>query len=371
MAKDYYETLGVQRDASKDDIKKAYRSKAKKFHPDRNPGKAEWARGKFKEISEAYEVLADEEKRKQYDRYGEAGVRDQYFGEQGFTWNDFSHREDVDDIFSQFFGGGGGLFGDLFRNSGGRTRRGNDLRLTLELELEDLLEEKEKTLRINRKKKCDECRGTGSLGGEVKQCSRCGGRGEIRDVQRHGFQQFIRVSPCPDCRGRGEILTDPCGECGGIGVRDSVETITVKIPSGIEDGSRLRVQGKGDAGERGTPPGNLYIYLRVKPHRQFVREGKNIYSQLNVSMSQAALGDNVTVKTLGGKASVKIPPGTQPGQQLRLKGKGLPDPRGGTGDHIILVEVEIPKKLTREQRELLKQFQELEKKGKRGWFAKT
>ncbi|MFO8110452.1 MAG: molecular chaperone DnaJ [Thermoplasmata archaeon] len=377
MSKDYYEILGVDQDASKGEIKKAYRKKAKKFHPDRNPDKAEWAREKFKEISEAYEVLADENKRKQYDRYGEAGVRDQYFGDQGFTWNDFSHREDVDDIFSQFFGGSGGfddLFSDLFRSQGGgrrRVRKGKDLRVTLEVELEDIKGGVEKTIRLQRKKSCETCDGAGSKDGKSATCSKCGGSGEVRNVQRNGFQQLIRVSACPACGGRGEIMTNPCSDCNGTGVKDSTETLTVKIPPGAQDGSRLKVRGKGDAGERGVPAGDLYIYLRVKPHQDFVRRGKNIYSEVDVSMTQAALGDSITIKTLGGKANIKIPPGTQPEQHLRLRNKGLPDLDGSTGDHIVIVNVEVPTKMNKEQKELLKRFQQIEKKGKKTWFGKS
>ncbi len=378
MSKDYYEILGVDRDAGKDEIKKAYRKKAKKFHPDRNPDKADWAREKFKEISEAYEVLADEDKKRNYDRYGEAGVRDQYFGDQGFTWNDFSHREDVNDIFSEFFGGRGGgvedLFSDLFgsrRRGRQQVQRGNDLRITVEVELKDIYKGTEKTIRIHRKKSCDTCGGSGSKDGSANTCSKCGGSGKVRNVQRQGFQQFIRVSACPECSGRGQIMTNPCPDCDGGGVVDAMETLTVNIPAGAEDGARLKVRGKGDAGERGAPSGDLYIYLSVKPHDKFVRKRDDIYSELEISMAQAALGDSITIDTIGGKAKMKIPPGTQPGQHFRLRGKGLPNLRGGTGDHIVIADVNIPKKLTKEQQELLKQFRQIEKKEKKGWFKNS
>lgn len=378
MSGDYYDILGVDKDADKDEIKRAYRKKAKKFHPDRNPDKAEWAREKFKEISEAYEVLADENKRQQYDRYGEAGVRDQYFGDQGFTWNDFSHRDDVEDLFSDFFGGrGGGGFNDLFSDLFGARRRGrqhvrkgNDLRVTVEVDLGEVKDGTDKTLRLHRKKDCGECGGVGSKDGTTTTCEKCGGSGEIRNVQRQGFQQFIRVSPCPDCGGRGQKMKDPCENCEGVGVVDAMETLTVKIPAGVEDGSRMKVSGKGDAGEHGAPSGDLYIYIRVKPDDDFVRRGRNIHSEVDISMSEAALGDSVTIKTLEGKTNMKIPPGTQPGQNFRLRGKGLPDMRGGTGDHIVTVNVKIPEKLSKKQKELLSEFKKLERKGKKGLFGR-
>lgn len=374
MAKDYYEILGVDEDASKDEIKKAYRKKAKKFHPDKNPDNQEWAREKFKKVSEAYEVLADEEKRQMYDRYGEAGVQDRYFGGGGFQWSDFSHRNDVEDLFSDFFGAGGfeDLFGSLFGGRRGyarqRTRRGNDLRMAIDISLEDVLHGTEKTIKLRRKAACDSCGGTGSQDGETVTCPQCEGAGEVQNVQRQGFQQLIRISACPKCGGTGEYVKNPCKGCGGTGIQEKKETITVKIPAGAENGSRLRIRGKGEAAPRGGQPGDLYIYLRVKDHDTFVRRGSNLLMEMPISITQAALGDKIKVPTLEERVQMKVPPGTQPGQHLRLNGKGLPDGRGRRGDQIVIIDVKIPEKLTKEQKQLLEEFEKIENEKEKGWF---
>lgn len=377
MAEDYYDILGVDKNASEDEIKKAYRKKAKKYHPDKNPDNPDEAREKFKEISEAYEVLADEEKRKRYDRYGKSGVENQ-FGEGGFSWSNFSHRNDVEDIFSEFFGGGrrGGfedLFGDLFGRRNGRRRqkrRGSDLKATMQIDLHDVKEGTEKTLKIRHKVQCDKCGGSGSKSGNRRTCPKCEGRGEVKQVKRRGIQQLIRVSECPKCNGSGSIVEDPCEKCKGKGVVDKQETITIDIPPGAEDRDRLRIQGKGDAAEGGVPPGDLYIVLRVKPHDKFNRRGSNLYYETPISMTQAALGDKIKVPTLNGKIELEIPPGTQDGTNLRLDGKGLPK-KGREdihGDEIVKVEVKIPENLSKEQKDLLEDFKELEKEKDKSWF---
>lgn len=378
MSADYYERLGVDKNADKTEIKRAYRKKAKRFHPDKNPDDQENARKKFKEISEAYEVLIDDEKRQLYDRYGEAGVRDQYFSGGNFTWDDFSHRGDVEDIFSDFFGSGGfgDLFGDMFsrqasrRSHGRRVQKGSDLRLTFEVDLEDIKKGTEKTIRIHRNARCGECDGKGSKGEEIGTCQQCQGTGEYRDVRRQGFQQLIRISACPKCSGTGEDIKDPCEKCSGKGTVEKTETITIKVPAGARDGSILRIPGKGDAGRRGGPEGDIYIFIQVKPHEKFHRKGDHIYFQQSISMTQATLGDTIRIPTLEGKVDLKIPPGTQPGQELRLRGKGLPRAGGGTGDHIVLIDVMIPKELDPKQKELLKEFANIENEKKRGWFDK-
>ncbi|MFW6040865.1 MAG: molecular chaperone DnaJ [Thermoplasmatota archaeon] len=377
MSKDYYDILGVDKDASKEEIKKAYRKKAKKYHPDKNPDNPDEAREKFKKISEAYEVLADDDKRRKYDRYGEAGVKDQ-FGEGGFTWQDFSHREDVEDIFSDFFGRSGfdDFFSDFFGRRRSSTRRrprqGSDLKATVEVDLEDVYTGTEKTIKLNRKVQCEACNGTGSRTGERKICTQCEGQGEVRKVQRRGIQQLITVTQCPRCNGTGEIVEDPCQECGGGGVINKKETITVKVPPGARDGTRLRVRGKGDAGERGARSGDLYLELRVRPHKKFTRKGDDLHIKLPISMIQATLGDKIKVPTLEGNVKIDIPPGTQPGRKFRLSGKGLPNGRGGYGDLIVEVGVKIPKDLNKDQRELLKRFGDMEnKKEEKSWFDKV
>ncbi len=378
MSHDYYERLGVGKDAKKDEIKKAYRKKAKQYHPDKNPQDQETARTKFKEISEAYEVLIDDEKRQMYDKYGEAGVREQYFGGSDFTWKDFTHREDVEDIFSEFFRGGGfgDLFGDLFgrhmsqRTSRSRARRGNDLRITIEVTLENLKKVSEKTVRLRRKVGCDDCQGSGSKDGTRDTCPQCQGTGEFRDVRRQGFQQLIRISSCPNCGGTGESIRNPCPSCNGKGLAERTDTINIKVPPGVNDGSILRIIGKGDAGYRGGPPGDLYICIHVKPHDTFVRRGDDVVLRQPISFTQAALGDTIRIPTLDDKVDMKIPPGTQPGQEFRLRGKGLPRERGGYGDQIVSVDVSVPKDLNARQRELLKEFSGIEDEKRKGWFDK-
>jgi len=379
MAKDYYDILGVSKDASKSEIKKAYRKKAKKYHPDKNPDDPDKAREKFKEISEAYEVLADDDKRKLYDRYGEAGVKDQ-FSQGDFTWQDFSHRDDLEDIFSDFFGGrrSGGfedIFSDFFgRRSSRRTtqreKQGSNLRATLEVTLEDINKGTEKTIHLTRKSSCDSCNGSGSVSGGTNTCHECEGRGEVRQVQRRGIQQLISISQCSKCGGTGEIVENPCSKCNGRGRIDKREVINVKVPPGAEDGSRLRVPGKGDVGLRNARPGDLYLIIRVKPHEIFERRRQNIYLEAPITMTQAALGDKIKVPTLNGNVNLNIPPGTQHGTNLRLEGKGLQTGRGTKGDQIVRIKVKVPEKLTEEQRELLERFENIEKEKEKSWFDK-
>lgn len=381
MAEDYYDILGVSKDASKEEIKKAYRKKAKKYHPDRNPDDAEKAREKFKKISEAYEVLADDEKKEKYDKYGKRGV-EQDFGSGGFQWSDFSHRDDVEDLFSDLFGGRsrGGGFEDLFSQFFGgrrssrrkkRQRRGSNLKMTLEVSLKDIREGKEKSFKLNRQAQCDECGGSGSKSGGTKTCPNCGGSGEVKQVQRRGIQQLITVSECSECNGTGQIVENPCPKCNGSGVLDKREKISIKVPPGAQDGTRLRVRGKGDAGKRGAPPGDLYIILRVKPHDKFKRSRNNLIMETEVTMTEAALGTRIKVPTLEDKVEVKVPEGTQPGDQLRLSGKGLPRPnRRGYGDLIIKIKVVMPEELNKEQKQLLEDFAGIEKEKNKSWFDK-
>ena len=295
-----------------------------------------------------------------------------------FTCHDFSHRDDVEDIFSDFFGRGGfeDIFSDLFGRRRGTSRRrrspqrGSDLKATVEVDLEDIYDGAEKTIKLNRKVQCEECNGTGSKSGDTKTCPQCNGQGEVRKTQRRGIQQLITVSQCPKCNGTGEIVENPCDKCGGDGTKDKRETITVKVPPGARDGTRLRVRGKGDAGERGAPTGDLYLQLRVRPHEKFTRRGDNLYLEVPISMTQAALGDKIKVPTIKDSVKINIPPGTQPSRKFRLNGKGLPDGRGGYGDQIVKVKVKIPENLNKDQKELLNQFQEIEKEKEKSWFDK-
>ncbi len=378
---DYYDILGVDRDASQDEIKKAYRKKAKKYHPDKNPENADEAREKFKKISEAYEVLADEEKRKRYDRYGKQGVKQEFSGGD-FDWSDFSHRGDVEDLFSDLFGGGkrGGqgvedLFSSFFggRRRSGRKKqnRGKDLRMRFEVDLKDVKDGTEKTVKLSRKAKCEECGGSGSKTGGTKTCPKCGGAGEVKQAQRRGFQQFVRISECDRCDGMGEIVENPCPNCGGNGVVEKTETITINVPPGAKDGTKLRIRGKGEAAPRGGKPGDLYVTLRVRSSEGFERKGDDVLTEADVSMTEAALGTKIKVPTLEGKAEIEVPPGTQPGDILRIPDKGLKRQRGsGYGNQLVKIDVKVPEDLTDTQKEILEDFEEMEKEKNKSWFDK-
>ncbi|MBS3817308.1 MAG: molecular chaperone DnaJ [Candidatus Thermoplasmatota archaeon] len=375
---DYYDILEVDEDASKDEIKKAYRKKAKKYHPDKNPDNTDEAREKFKKISEAYEVLADDEKRKRYDKYGKRGV-EQEFGNGGFDWSDFSHRNDVEDVFSDLFGGrrGGGDFEDLFssffggrRRSGRkRKRRGNDLKMSFEVNLKDIKEGTEKTVKLNRKARCEECGGSGSKTGDKKTCPKCGGTGKVKKAQRRGFQQLVTVSQCDQCDGTGHIVEDPCPRCKGKGRVEKRETITIDVPAGARDGAKLRVEGKGEAGPHGTPPGDLYIVLRIRSQEGFERQGDDVITETTVSMTEAALGAEINVPTLENEVQIRVPQGTQPGDILRLPNKGLKrQGRSGYGDQLVKVGVEMPDDLNDRQESLLEEFEEIEKEKNKSFF---
>jgi len=376
---DYYDILGVDKDASKEEIKKAYRKKAKQYHPDKNPDNPDEAREKFKKISEAYEVLADDDKRRRYDRYGKQGV-EREFGGGGFDMSDFSHREDVEDIFSDLFGarrGGRGGFEDLFssffggnrRSRGRKEKRGRDLQIRFEVDLKDVKDGTEKTVKLNRKAQCDECGGSGSRSGGTKTCPKCGGAGEVKKAQRRGFQQVVRITECDRCDGIGEIVEEPCPKCDGRGVVDKTETITIDVPPGAKNGTRLRVRGKGEAAPRGGESGDLYAVLRIRPDERFERKGDDVLTDAEISISEAALGTSIKVPTLEGKAEVKVPSGTQPGEILRIPDKGLRRQRGsGYGDQLVEIDVKVPEDLNDEQREILERFKDIEKEKNKSWF---
>ncbi len=349
VKRDYYEILGVQRGATEQEIKSAYRKLALQFHPDRNPNNPD-AEEKFKECSEAYAVLADSEKREMYNRFGHAGVGAGVPG-GGF---DASVFQDFGDIFGEFFG-----FGDLFGGgrSGGRTRaqRGADLREDITIEFEEAAFGVEKQITYRKHELCEKCNGSGSAQGKAPaSCRTCGGRGQVRYQQ--GFFSIART--CPTCHGAGSVINDPCANCRGEGRVVQQKTIDAKIPAGVEDGTRIRFTGVGEAGVHGGPPGDLYLVLRVKEHAFFDRQGNDLYCVVPISFTQAAVGTEIQVPTLEGEQTLKIPEGTQSGTILKLRGKGVPVLNGhGKGNLFVEVRVQTPTKLTKRQRELLQELQ--------------
>ncbi len=371
MAKrDYYEVLGISRDASKDEIKKAYRRLAKKYHPDLNKDNPKEAEEKFKELSEAYEVLAEDEKRALYDRFGHEGVQ-RTFVDGGFDWSDFTHFRDIEDIFANSFfrdffsdfgrPSGGSLFEEFFRRSAGEMFRGpvkgRDLRMDITCTLEEVAKGTRRDVQVPRRVTCEDCDGTGAENGVMTTCPQCGGAGQVRDVQRRGFSQMITITPCPRCRGRGKWPESTCRTCEGQGALQKTSRVAVAIPEGAYDGLSLRIPGKGEAGERGGPPGDLYIVLHLEEHEVFQRDGRDLIVEVPISFVQATLGAEVAVPTLSGKTTLKVPPGTQSHTVFRLKGKGLPDlDRRGKGDQLVRVVVAIPKDLSGEDKKLLRKL---------------
>ena len=349
MAKrDYYEVLGVSRSADEKELKSAFRKLAMQLHPDKNPGDKS-AEAAFKDINEAYDTLKDPQKRAAYDRFGHAAFENGGgAGGPGFN-GDFAQT--MSDIFESFFGGEGG---DGRRGRGGR-ERGADLRYNMEISLEEAFEGKQVEIRVPTSITCETCSGSGAKPGTSPQpCRTCGGHGRVRAMQ--GFFTIERA--CPTCQGRGQVIAEPCGKCGGAGRTSQEKTLTVNIPAGIEDGTRIRLSGEGEAGTRGGPAGDLYIFISLKPHEFFQRDGADIYCRAPISMTTAALGGQFDVPTLSGeKTKVKVPEGTQAGKQFRLRGKGMPIMRSPNfGDMYIQVVVETPRNLTRRQRELLEEF---------------
>ena len=357
MAKtDYYEMLGVDRGVDAADLKRAYRKMAMQYHPDRNPGDAE-AEQKFKELSEAYDVLRDPEKRAAYDRFGHAAFEGGFGGGGGAqSGADFAHSfSDIfDDLFGDFMGGG--------RGRRGGPARGDDLRYNLEITLDDAFIGKQVQITVPTTVACTTCTGSGAKPGtSPTPCTTCQGAGRVRMQQ--GF--FMIERTCPQCGGQGQVISDPCTDCSGRGVVHEDKTLSVNIPAGVEDGTRIRLSGEGAAGAQGGPPGDLYIFLSLAPHPIFDRDGRDLYCRVPIPMTAAALGGNVEVPTIdGGRAKVNIPAGTQNGRQFRLKGKGMPQLRGGVfGDLYIQTQVEVPVNLTKRQKELLKEFEDAGDKG--------
>jgi molecular chaperone DnaJ len=361
IKRDYYEILGVERNAGPDQLKQAFRRLALQYHPDRNPDNPE-AGERFKEASEAYDVLSDPQKRRQYDMFGHsAGVGgDPYGGFEGFGFGD---------IFETFFGGFGA------RQAGQRSTRGNDLRLDLEITFEEAFTGVEREVDIPRLMTCESCTGTGAEPGTgAETCPGCGGTGQIRRQAQSIFGSVVNIVPCPTCAGEGRVLRSPCQECQGQGRVRRGEKLTARIPPGVDTGSQIRWAGKGEAGFRGGAPGDLYVVVRVKPHPFLKRQEQDVYYELGINMVQAALGDTVEVPTLDGSIAVTVPAGTQYGQQFRLPGKGMPHLRTSRrGDQYVIVKVVVPRSLNEEQKTLLRKVGGLTgkpEKVSRGFFEK-
>ncbi len=353
MAKrDYYEVLGVNKSASADQIKSAYRKLAVKYHPDKNKGD-KGAEEKFKEASEAYHVLSNSERKQNYDNFGHAAFENGGGGRGGFGNFDFSnHFSDIfEDFFGEGFGGG--------RRSRRSNNRGSDLRYDLSISLEEAFSGKKQDIKFSTSEKCDTCSGSGSKPGhEAGACSMCGGHGQVRSSQ--GF--FTVQQTCPQCAGAGEEITHPCSTCNGQGKKQASKRLSVTIPKGVDDGTRIRLSGKGEAGSRGGSSGDLYLFINVNSHDLFKRSDENLFFECPVSIADAALGTSIEIPTIdGGKAKIKIPAGTQSGRQFRLRGKGMPYMRGSDfGDLYVQVNTEVPISLNKEQKELLEKFREIE-----------
>ncbi|MGD6847161.1 molecular chaperone DnaJ [Rossellomorea aquimaris] len=349
--RDYYEVLGVGKDASKDEMKKAYRKLSKKYHPDIN--KDADADEKFKEISEAYEVLSDDQKRAQYDRFGHTDPNQGFGGGADFGGGGFGGFED---IFNTFFGGGGGR-----RRDPNAPRQGADLQYTMSLTFEEAVFGKDTEIEIPREEECDTCHGSGAKPGtKVNTCSHCNGSGQLNVEQNTPFGRIVNRRVCHYCNGTGKQIKEKCSTCGGAGKVQKRRKISVKIPAGIDDGQQLRVTGQGEPGINGGPAGDLYVVFHVRSHDFFERNGDDIYCEMPVTFAQAALGDEIEVPTLHGKVKLKVPAGTQTSTRFRLKGKGVPNVRGyGTGDQHVQVKVVTPSKLTDKQKQLLREFADI------------
>ena len=373
--RDYYEVLGLSKGASDDEIKKAYRKLAKKYHPDMNPGD-KTAEAKFKEVNEAYSVLSDKDKRAKYDQFGHAGV-DPNFGAGGGGFGGFDMGDvDLGDLFGSFFGGGfGGGFGSQQRANA--PQRGESLRASLTISFEEAAFGCQKEIELNRTEQCQECHGSGCAAGTTAEtCPDCRGTGTVRVQQRMGSMAFSSSAPCSRCRGTGRIIHTPCKSCGGTGSVRRSSRISVTIPAGIDDGQAVSLRGQGNAGKNGGPAGDLIVSIRVRPSAQFRRDGTTVLYEQPVSFVQAALGAELEIPTIDGKVKYTLPAGTQSGTTFRLRGKGIPELRGrGRGDQYVTVKVQVPTSLNGEQREALHAFaaamgEEVPEGGVKGFFDK-
>ncbi len=368
MGKDYYEILGVSRDATKDEIKKAYRRLAKKYHPDLNPENREEAEEKFKEISEAYEVLMDDKKREIYDRYGEEGLKGRVFNEGGFTWDDFTHFSDISDIF----GGFGDFFKDFFGFSNPQERpRGKDIAVRVAIDLKDVITGVDKEVKVKTYITCPVCKGTGAApGSKLITCPECGGTGQKRVVKSMGPFQFVSVTTCPRCHGTGKIPEKPCPKCKGTGRIFSEKKYRVHIPPGAREDDVLRLRGKGEVPEGNGIPGDLYVYVHIRIPQDVWIDNLDIHKRISVPYPVAVLGGEIEIEFLGNNEKIKISPGTQGGSTLVIKGKGLPPFGGGRRGNLILhINIEVPKNPTKRTKELIKELaKELQVETRRGWF---
>lgn len=361
--RDYYEILSVNKTATSEVIKKAYRKTALKYHPDRNPDDKE-AEEKFKEAAEAYEVLSDPQKRQRYDQFGHAGVGGPGGGFGGGAGH--MNMDDIFDMFGDIFGGGfgGGFQGARSRGGTGRPRgeRGSNLRVKLKLTLEEIADGVQKSIKIKKYNTCSTCNGTGAKSSsDYQTCSTCDGNGVVMKVTDTFLGRMQTTTTCPTCRGEGKIIKESCATCKGEGRNYEEESVSIDVPAGVEEGMQLSLRGKGNAGKRGGSPGDLIVVIEEKEHEQFTRDGRNIIHDLYISFPEAVLGANLEVPTINGKARIKIPEGTQSGKIFRLKGKGIPSVNGyGKGDQLIHVNVWTPQKLSREERKTLEKLQESE-----------
>ena len=377
--RDYYEVLGVSKGASDDEIKKAYRKLAKKYHPDMNPGDKE-AEAKFKEVNEAYSILSDSEKRARYDQFGHAGVDPNYgAGGPGGGFGGFDMGDiDLGDIFGSFFGGGFGGFGGSASSRRNGPQKGESLRASLTITFEEAAFGCEKEINLNRTEECEACHGSGAEPGTTAEtCPDCRGTGVVRVQQRTGGFAFSSTAPCSRCRGTGKIIHTPCKACGGSGSVKKTKRVTVSIPAGIDDGQAISLRGQGNAGKNGGPAGDLIVAVHVKPHPQFHRDGTTVLYEQPVTFYQAVMGAELEIPTIDGKVKYNLPAGTQTGTTFRLRGKGIPELRGrGRGDQYVTVRVQVPTSLNGEQKEALRAFAEAmgedvpEESGLKGFFDK-
>ncbi|MCL2711670.1 MAG: molecular chaperone DnaJ [Methanomassiliicoccaceae archaeon] len=374
MPEDYYKTLGVSKTASADEIKKAYRKLARENHPDVSKDPKEVAEEKFKEISEAYEVLSDESKRRTYDQYGHAGVNQQFSG-GGFSWSDFTHFDDIRDIF----GSSGSIF-DMFFNGGGRGRQrnapvqGESLRYDVKITLNEVLNGRTEEIQVPHTLSCTDCNGTGGKDGRTETCVQCNGAGQMQTVRNSPFGRIASVTDCQKCGGTGRTYKERCAKCRGSGRISRTNTVSVPIPKGIEDGTRLRIQGEGDAGYNGGPSGDLFVVVHVQDDKRFEREGINLWTEVTTTYPRLVLGGTEDVITLEGEtAKVTIPPGTQVDSVLRIQGKGLPKFRSNSrGDLFLRVRIDVPSRVSEEEKEYLRKLDEKAGSPKRskGFFKK-
>lgn len=355
--RDYYEVLGVSKEATEQEIKKAYRKMAMKYHPDKNQGNKE-SEEKFKEVNEAYEVLSDPQKRRTYDQFGHAGFSGGGFGQGGFSGGGFGGFEDIFDAFGDIFGGGfsGGFGGRSSRRTG--PRKGADVRIRMDLKFEEAAFGVEKEISIQREEECETCHGSGAKPGTTaKTCPTCNGTGEIKQQTRTPFGNMVNIAACPNCQGEGKIIEEKCDTCHGAGRVKKPKKISIKIPAGVEEGTTIKMAGEGQLGSKGGPRGDLLILISVRDHALFHRDGYNVYMEMPITFVQAALGDEVEVPTLDGKVKYKIPEGAQTGTVFRLRGKGIPYLRSSQrGDQMVKIVVEVPKKLSDKQKEILREF---------------